>query len=84
MRDALPALPWSIDWTQRDRLNRPRALVSPEAHVPAAIVAEVVTEQRAVRAIEAGAPTREHVAFVGAISREAFTARMRRARRRAG
>lgn len=80
MRSMLPALPWSREWTRRDRLNRPQAHTAPEAHVPATLVAEVVEEQREARAIESGCPTRAQVAFVGAISREAFTARMRRAR----
>jgi len=80
MRSMLPALPWSREWTRRDRLNRPHDRIAPEARVPADLVAAVVTEQRAVRALESGTVTREQVAFVGSISREAFTARMRRAR----
>jgi hypothetical protein len=80
MRPALPALPWSREWTRRDRLNRPNARTAPEAHVPADLVAAVVTEQRAVRAMESGTATAPEVAFVGSISCEAFTARMWRAR----
>lgn len=80
MRPALPALPWSREWTRRDRLNRPHAHAAPEAHVPADLVSAVVTEQRAVRALESGAATQAPVAFVGSISHAAFTARMRRAR----